>query len=127
LGQDCAVDPITAAELRARQEASRARIAAAARRAETARTQLAEQRCSASSPDGTVTVTVDAAGTLLDLGFGPIGRLAPDQLARTILATYGAATRQAVTQTQALLRELVGPQSPVLDLIAQHAPTEAAE
>lgn len=111
---------VDAAALRERQRTSQERIRRVQQRAEQARAQLAENRHTATSPDRAVTVTVDAAGTLLDLAFvAAAAKLSPSTLAHTVLATYREATRQAVADTRATLRELVGADAPVLDLIGR--------
>lgn len=123
-----AAAPIDAAALRARQERSRERIALVQRRAQRAKSQLEGRTTTATSRDRSVTLTVGPAGTLQDLTFGPnIAKLAPATLARTVLATYGEATKQAVEQTEAVVRELVGQGSPVLDLIRASAPDPPSE
>jgi DNA-binding protein YbaB len=111
---------VTAAALADRVAASRARLEQAQQRAVQAREQLGAARSSATSPDRAVTVTVDAAGTLLDVSFRPAAaKLAPDRLARAVLATYRAATAEAVGRTKALMTELLGAEVPVLDDIAR--------
>jgi DNA-binding protein YbaB len=119
-------EPLDAAALRERQQASRERIQDVQQRAERAKAELADGRHTATSPDRAVTVTVDAAGTLIDLAFAAsIAKLAPTALAHTVLATYRQATRRAIAQTQATLRELVGKEAPVLDLIRASVEPEA--
>ena len=116
---------ITAADLRARQRASTERVRLVQVRAEQARTQLAEQRTTATSQNHAVTVTVDAAGTLVDLHFAAAAaKLAPAALAETVLRTYRHATTEAVAHTQQLLRDLVGADSPALDAIRATLRTE---
>jgi hypothetical protein len=112
--------PLDAAELRRGQEASRERIADLQARAMAARDQLAAERTTLTSPDRAVTLTVDPAGTLVDLSFAAVAsRLPPAALARTVLRTYRSATAEAVARTQEVLRELVGDGAPVLDAIAR--------
>ena len=108
----------SAAELRAQQEASRARVETMQRRATAAREQLRQERTTATGSSRAVAVTVDAAGTLLDLTLGAgVAKLPPNALAQEILRTYRDATRRAVARTQEVLRDLVGADSPVLAAI----------
>jgi len=112
--------PVTAAALRERVAAAHARLEQAQQRALRAREDLAGARTSATSPDRAVTVTVDAAGTLLDLALRPSATtLTADRLARTVLRTYRAATAQAVDRTRGVMRDLLGTDVPVLDDIAR--------
>lgn len=109
---------ITAADLRERQRASRERVRQVQARAEQARTRLAEQRTTATSQNHAVTLTVDAAGTLVDLHFAAAAaKLSTTALAETVLRTYRHATTEAVARTQELLRDVVGADSPALDAI----------
>jgi DNA-binding protein YbaB len=115
--------PIDAAQLRNRQVAARERIAAVQARALQAKATLESETTSATSPDRSVTVTVNAAGTLVDLTFGQsAGKLPHPTLARTVLATHRQATVEAVGRTEALMRDLVGDEAPVLDIIRASAP-----
>jgi DNA-binding protein YbaB len=117
-----------AAELRALQEASRARVEQAQRRATAAREQLRRERTTSTSSSRAVAVTVDAAGTLLDLTLGAgAAKLPPPALAQEILRTYRDATRKAVTRTQEIVRDLVGADSPVLAAIRAAAGANDAE
>ena len=66
---------------------------------------------------------MNAAGTLVDLSFGQSAascRTAP--WPAPSWPTYRQATAEAVTRTEALMRELVGDQAPVLDIIRASAP-----
>lgn len=119
-----ATGPVTglssAAALRERVAASQARIEQAQQRALQAREQLAAARSSATSPDRSVTVTVDAAGTLLDLSVRPAAmKLPPERLARAVLTTYRTATAEAVGRTHEVMRELLGADVPALADIAR--------
>ena len=117
-GNGSATPLIDAATLRERQRASQMRIQQVQARAQEAKARLAGERSTVTSSDRTVTVTVDAAGTLLDLTFtASAAKVAPAVLARTVLATYRQATQEAVGRTAQLVRELIGENEPVLDAI----------
>lgn len=109
---------IDAAQLRERQERSRQRIAEVQARAQQAKATLAAETSTATSSDRSVTVTVNAAGTLIDLSFASsANKLSLNTIANTVLTTYRHATAEAVQQTAAVMRELVGEDAPVLDII----------
>lgn len=114
---------IDAAALKHRLADSRQRVAAAQLRAQQAKASLEGQTTTAASPDRAVTVTVSAAGTLVDLSFAQSASKLPlSALARSVLATYRQATAEAVAMTEALMRSVVGDDATVLDLVRASAP-----
>jgi DNA-binding protein YbaB len=109
---------VDAAALRERMESSRVRIAEAQSRAQQAKADLQGQTTTATSPDRAVTVSVNAGGVLTDLTFAAAANKVPlASLARTVLATYRQATAESAIRTEALMREVVGDGSPLLDLV----------
>ena len=119
---------VDAAALRARIEQSRARVAEAQTRGRCGQGRAGGQTTSATSPDHAVTVTVNAAGTLVDLASPQSAAKLPlPSLARSVLATYRRATADAVAETEALLGDLLGFDAPVLDIVRASAPDLSAE
>lgn len=109
---------VDAAALRRRIESSRARIAEAQTRAEQAKADLQGQTTTATSSDHAVTVSVNAGGVLTDLHFAASASKVPlATLSRTVLATYRQATAESARRTEALMRDVVGEGSPLLDLV----------
>ncbi len=108
-----------AAQLRERIDRSRRRIEAAQSRAQQARATLADSTVTVTSTDHAVTVTVNPAGTLLDVTFGPSAQKLPlPALSHSLLAAYRRAAGDAVERTEAVLRDVLGAgAAPALDLV----------
>lgn len=115
--------PLDAATLRERQAGSRDRIRKVQQRAQQAKATLDNERAEATSPDHSVTVTVNPAGTLVDLHLAEVaGKLPLRTLEQTILRTYRQASAQAVRRTEEVMRDLVGPDAAILDIVRASAP-----
>uniref|UniRef100_UPI00146DF1DD YbaB/EbfC family nucleoid-associated protein n=1 Tax=Actinoalloteichus spitiensis TaxID=252394 RepID=UPI00146DF1DD len=110
------------AELEGRMSTLREQAAALTEQLERQTSQLREAqerathlRGTATSPDGLVTVSVDASGGIADLRIAPtaFSRSTPEKLARSIAQTFASAR----ASTQAQLGEAFGPlvQAPVVD------------
>lgn len=77
---------------------------------------------SATSPDGEVTVRVNASGATTDLVLRPeIADLEPEHLARLILEAGRQAQREVGAQVVAAMTPLVG-EGAALDAVKQHLP-----
>lgn len=82
--------------------------------------RLQDLRVSAADPNGLVEVTVDSTGALLDLRLGQrIQRVAPDVVARTIMATIQEAKGVLAGRAQEIIAETVGTESPAGRAIAE--------
>lgn len=69
-------------------------------------------RVSVADPGGLAEVTVDSTGALIDLKLTDrIQRVAPNEVARTILATLGQARRQLADRSEEIIAETVGADS----------------
>lgn len=114
---------IDAADLRERQQRSRAKIEAFQARALEAKATLDATTTTVTSSDRSVVLTVNPAGTLTDLTFNaPASKLPLPVLARTILATYRTATLEAVGTTESMMRDLLGDDAPLLDIVRASVP-----
>jgi len=99
--------------------------------------RLQDVRVSASDPTGLTEVTVDSTGALVDLRLTDrIQRVAPDVVARTIMATIAEARNKVADRSQEIIAETVGTDSPAAQAIADRvgrqlrtepAPARAAE
>jgi DNA-binding protein YbaB len=98
------------------------KLKAAAAQAEKADKALREVGGSATSPDGEVTVRVNASGATEGLVLRPgVRDIEPEQLARVILETTRQAQRDVGAQVVEVMQNLVG-DSPALDLVKSHLP-----
>ena len=74
--------------------------------------RLSELRVTATDPNGTVEVSVDARGALLDLRLGwRIHHIDPKTVARIIMSTIREARRRVADQAQEIIAETVGTES----------------
>jgi hypothetical protein len=81
--------------------------------------RLQDVRVSASDPTGLTEVTVDSTGALVDLRLTDrIQRVAPDVVARTIMATIAEARNKVADRSQEIIAETVGTDSPAAQAIA---------
>jgi hypothetical protein len=80
-------------------------------RTEQARAAMADAEGSAVSDDAVVRVTVDAAGTLTDLRFGPGAEPGSAGLTATIMRTVRIAHRRALAQARDDVAAIVGESS----------------
>lgn len=92
-----------------------------------AQARLAENHTTATSPDGAVTVTVNAGGQLeqLRLGAKADGKSAP-QLTEAILKTYRKACAEAVARTIDIMSDLSGENSITVSTLKSSLPSEVA-
>lgn len=94
-------------------------------RGERARQELADVRATARSNTGAVTVTVGAGGVLQQVDVSEQARkLAPARLSAEIMATYRRAAQDVAEKGVEIMRGLVGPESPTLQLIRDAIPAE---
>jgi DNA-binding protein YbaB len=94
-----------------------------ARKAEEAKKQLKQLTGTLTSGDGAVTVTVNAAGALQSLSFGPRADGMPkDRLAALILSTARRAQIQAAQQVTAILAPIVGENSGAMRFVQEQIP-----
>ena len=93
--------------------------------AERVKQQLAESTATVTSPNGAVTVTVGSGGVMRSLRFGQRAEGLPlAQLSASIMAAYGTACRRAAEQSVEIVSELVGPDSPTLQLMRDAIPPD---
>jgi DNA-binding protein YbaB len=93
--------------------------------AEQARAQLAQNTVTISDGDSIVTITVGAGGVMQSIRFGPrANQLQPAQLSAAVMRTYGQACRQAAARSQQIIGELVGAESPTLQLMRDAVPPD---
>ncbi|SEQ22303.1 Conserved DNA-binding protein YbaB [Lentzea xinjiangensis] len=86
-----------------------ARIEQAKQQAEQARDQLGGVGGSASSPDGLITVTVNATGVLTGLQIKPEARgMDPSEIASAVLAASAKAQRDASGRVVQIMTDFVG-------------------
>jgi DNA-binding protein YbaB len=101
-------------------------VEALAKKAETAKQQLKQLAGSLTSGDGAVTLTVNAAGALQSLSFGPkADDLPKTQLAALILATARRAQIQAAQKVTSILAPLVGEDSDAMRFVQEQIPVPA--
>lgn len=94
-----------------------------AQKAEEAKKQLRQLAGSLTSGDGAVSVTVNAAGALQSLSFGPKADEMPRaQLASLVLATARRAQIQAAQQVTSILAPLVGENSDAMRFVQEQIP-----
>lgn len=96
------------------------RIDKMARDTEAMRARLQELRVTASDPNGLAEVSVDSTGTLVDLKLTDrIGRVAPDVVARAVMATFSAARSQLADRSREVIEATVGTESVAARAIAE--------
>lgn len=94
----------------------------AAARAEKAEKALKTVGGSATSPDGEVTVRVNASGATTDLVLRPgVADLEPERLARVILETTREAQREVGAQVVDVMTKFVG-EGAALEAVKEHLP-----
>jgi hypothetical protein len=99
----------------------RARLAELGRRTGGAEHRLAEIEATVTSPDGAVTVTVDAGGGLAKLAFGEHStRLDREELAEAVLAGVRQARVAAGQQALAAVALAVGPNPEATAMLRRH-------
>lgn len=99
-----------------------AKIEQAKQQAEQAVGQLGGVGGSASSPDGLITVTVNATGVLTGLQIKPEARgMDPSEIASAVLTASTKAQREASGRVVQIMGEFVG-ESPALDFVKQQMP-----
>jgi DNA-binding protein YbaB len=81
--------------------------------------RLREVRITAGDPTGLAEVTIDSTGALVDLRLTDrIQRVAPNVVARTIMATLGEARNKLADRSQEIIADTVGTESPAARAIA---------
>lgn len=104
------------------------RFARMRERAEGVRDQLARNSVTATDGRGVVTVTVGSGGVMQSIRFGPRASQTPlSELSAVIMRTYGRACREAAGQSQQILGELVGADSPTVRLMQDAVPPDQDE
>jgi DNA-binding protein YbaB len=99
------------------------RVRDLARQAATAQAELAAVAATESSPDGSVTLTVNCAGALTGLTIGrPAEGLSRVQLAAAILATAQRAHAEAAARMAEVMRPLLGERSAAMTLLRAQLP-----
>ncbi|WP_309111864.1 YbaB/EbfC family nucleoid-associated protein [Saccharothrix sp.] len=98
------------------------KIEQAKRQAEQAKTQLGDVGGSATSPDGLVTVSVNASGALTNLILRPgLRGEDPERISGAIMTAVAQAQRNAAGQVVQIMTEFVG-DSPALDFVKANMP-----
>jgi DNA-binding protein YbaB len=101
-------------------------VEALAQKAETAKRQLKQLTGALTSSDGAVTLTVNAAGALQSLSFGPRAEQMPKAaLAALILSTARRAQIAAAQQVTSILAPLVGENSDAMRFVQEQIPVPA--
>lgn len=96
------------------------RIDKMARDTEAMRQRLQDLRVTATDPNGLAEVSVDSTGALVDLKLTDrISRVAPDVVARAIMATLGQARTTLADRSKEVIAETVGTESPAARAIAE--------
>jgi DNA-binding protein YbaB len=104
------------------------RFAALRARAEGARARLADNQATAASPDGAVTVTVNAGGQLEQLRFGArADARTATQLADVIMKTYRTACAEAAARTIDILADISGEDSVTVRGLKDSLPAGVAD
>ncbi|HEX9338974.1 MAG TPA: YbaB/EbfC family nucleoid-associated protein [Pseudonocardiaceae bacterium] len=100
-----------------------AEVEVLAQKAEQAKKQLKQLAGSLTSGDGAVSLTVNAAGALQNLSFGPkADELPRTQLAALVLSTARRAQIQAAQQVTSILAPLVGENSDAMRFVQEQIP-----
>ncbi|HEX5403564.1 MAG TPA: YbaB/EbfC family nucleoid-associated protein [Pseudonocardiaceae bacterium] len=98
-------------------------VDALAARAQEAKKQLKQLSGTLTSSDGAVTLTVNAAGALQSLSFGPRAEDMPkERLAALVLSTARAAQIQAAQQVTSILAPIVGENSDAMRFVQEQIP-----
>jgi DNA-binding protein YbaB len=98
-------------------------VQALAQKAEEAKKQLKELTGSLTGGDGAVSLTVNAAGALQSLSFGPRADEMPRaQLASLVLSTAKRAQIKAAQQVTSILAPIVGEDSDAMRFVQQQIP-----
>lgn len=99
------------------------RMAALLEKAEEAKTQIRELTGSATSQDGAVTMTVSAAGALVDLSFGAEAEGMPRaRLAALVMATARRAQAQATHRITEIMAPIIGDNSDAMRFLHEQVP-----
>lgn len=94
-------------------------------RAEGLRAELAQNTVTISDGQGVVTVTVGSGGVMQSIVFGPRAtQSGPARLSEAVMRTYAQACRDAAERSQQIVGELVGADSPVLQLMRDAVPPD---
>lgn len=87
---------------------------------EAMRQRLQDLRVTVSDPNGLAEVSVDSTGALVGLRLTErIGRVAPDVVAQTIMATLGEARNRLADRSQEVIADTVGTESAAARAIAR--------
>jgi len=96
--------------------------------AERVKQELAESTATVSSANGAVTVTVGAGGVMRSIRFGSRAEGVPlAKLSSSIMTAYGKACRQAAEQGVEIMSQLVGADSPSLQLMRDAIPPDPGD
>jgi DNA-binding protein YbaB len=96
------------------------RIDKMAQDTEAMRQRLQDLRVTASDPNGLAEVSVDSTGALVGLRLTDrIGRVSPDVVAQTIMATLGAARNTLADRSKEVIEDTVGADSVAARAIAE--------
>ncbi|GHG00505.1 MULTISPECIES: YbaB/EbfC family nucleoid-associated protein [Amycolatopsis] len=94
-----------------------------ARRAAEAKERLARVSATATSSDGAVTVTVNTAGALQELSFGPrADELPRTRLAQAVLAAARRAQLDAAQQLTGIMAPVIGERSAAMEFLKEQIP-----
>src|SRR5689334_22031124 len=94
-----------------------------ARRAAEAKARLQRVSATATSADGAVTVTVNTAGALQELTFGPrADELPRTRLAQAVLATAKRAQLDAAQQLTGIMAPVIGERSEAMEFLKEQIP-----
>jgi DNA-binding protein YbaB len=104
----------TPADAREAVAAFAGRIADLHAQTEAANAALATARGEGASPDGLATVAVDASGAVVDVRFGPLAGVDPEQLRRAVLSAATAARRAMLAAARNGVAAAVGADSPAV-------------
>ncbi|MEU4252323.1 YbaB/EbfC family nucleoid-associated protein [Amycolatopsis sp. NPDC026612] len=97
-----------------------------ARRAAEAKARLERVSATATSADGAVTVTVNTAGALQELTFGPrADELPRTRLAQVVLATARRAQVDAAQQLAGIMAPVIGEHSEAMEFLREQIPAPA--
>jgi DNA-binding protein YbaB len=104
----------TPADARAAVAGFAGRIADLHAQTEAANHALATARGTATSPDGRVSVTVEASGAVVDVRFGPLAGADPEALREAVLAAAAGARRAVLADARDRVAAAVGADSPAV-------------